>query len=506
MAERFESAALHPPHGEWYARITTLRPGSASPGKALKLLAAVAIALIALNLYAPGAPTILERVFASAILASLALPVWLWMSGADRTIPFMPFLTLMFIYSYALPVFLLRHYVIGLFKPPIAPHFITLALGYSLLALYCMFAGYYGPARWLFAPILPRFNLQWRDERVVRMVALMLGVGGLFLSSSHGLPGSLAQIGVFAADLSMVGICTLVALQLAGRLDRITSAFVWGFLLPVRIAIGLGGGSSGGPLMVGVAVAIIFASVRRSIPWKTLLLGTIAAVFIIRPAEVPYRAATWSGRQSDAGEIEKGRLYGDILYRITIGGEVDPQTLIEFGSLRLAQFTTFGEVIADTPAMVPFWGGETYYPILFKPIPRAVWPDKPEEMSGQTFGHRYAMISAGNTGTSINLPQLVELYANFGLIGVIAGMFLFGLIYRLLIEMYVHPGMGLGAMVGGVYVLSKLLDIGSATSMVFGGIPWSIIFIALIGLLMRAAEVDAMTLGGLSSEKGVRHA
>jgi hypothetical protein len=185
---------------------------------------------------------------------------------------------------------------------------------------------------------------------------------------------------------------------------------------------------------------------------------------------------------------------------------VDPQTLIEFGSLRLAQFTTFGEVIADTPAMVPFWGGETYYPILFKPIPRAVWPDKPEEMSGQTFGHRYAMISAGNTGTSINLPQLVELYANFGLIGVIAGMFLFGLIYRLLIEMYVHPGMGLGAMVGGVYVLSKLLDIGSATSMVFGGIPWSIIFIALIGLLMRAAEVDAMTLGGLSSEKGVRHA
>ena len=509
MAERFEPAPPHPPNDEWYARITTPRPGSASLGKALKLAAAVAIALIALNLYAPGAPTILERIFASAILASLALPVWLWMSGADRTIPFMPLLTLMFIYSYALPVFLLHQYVTGLFHPPVAGHFITLALGYSLLGLYCMFAGYYGPARWLFAPILPRFNLQWRDERVVRMVALILGVGGLFLSSSHVLAfmsGSVAQIGVFAADLSMVGICTLVALQLAGRLDRITSAFVWGFLLPVRIAIGLGGGSSGGPLMVGVAVAIIFASVRRSIPWKTLLLGTIVAVFIIRPAEGPYRVATWGGRLSDAGEIEKGRLYGDILYRITIGGEVDPQTLIEFGSLRLAQFTTFGEVIADTPAMVPFWAGESYYPILFKPIPRVIWPTKPEELTGQTFGHRYGLISAGNTSTSINLPQLVELYANFGLIGVIAGMFIFGLIYRLLIEMYVHPAMGLGALVGGVYVLSKLLDVGSAASMVFGGIPWTIIFIALIHLLMRAAEVDAMTLGGLSSEKGVRHA
>jgi hypothetical protein len=73
-------------------------------------------------------------------------------------------------------------------------------------------------------------------------------------------------------------------------------------------------------------------------------------------------------------------------------------------------------------------------------------------------------------------------------------MFIFGLIYRLLIEMYVHPGMGLGALVGGVYVLSKLVDVGSAASIVFGAIPWSIIFIALIGLLIDAAELDAMTL------------
>ena len=497
-----------PPDDEWYARISTPRPGSASLGKALKLLAAVAIALIALNLYAPASPTILERVFASAILASLALPVWLWMSGADRTIPFMPFLTLIFAYYYALPVFLLHRYTTGLFRPPIAGHFITLALGYSLLGLYCMLAGYYGPARWLFAPILPRLNLQWRDERVVRLVALMLGFGGLFVASSVAkfLPESLAQVGVFAADLSMVGICTLVALQLAGRLGRITSAFVWGFLIPVRIAIGLGGGSAGGPLMVGVAVVMIFASVRRSIPWKTLMLGTIVAVFIIRPAEVPYRAATWGGGSSDAGVIEKARLYGDILYRITIGRAVEPQVLIEFGSLRVAQFTTFGEVIADTPALVPFWAGESYYPILFKPIPRVIWPDKPEELTGQAFGHRYALISARNTDTSINLPQLAELYANFGLTGVIAGMFIFGLIYRLLIEMYVHPGMGLGAVVGAVYVLSKLLDIGSATSMIFGGIPWAIIFIALIHLLIQLAEVDAMALGQLGFEKRVRRA
>jgi hypothetical protein len=492
MAEPFESAAPHP-GDEWYALVSVPRPGSASLGKFLKLVGSIALALIALNFYAPGAPTILERAFASAILASIALPVWLWMSGTDPTIPFMPFLTLVFAYYFALPVFLLRKFAVGLFKPPIPEHYITLALGYSLVGLYCMFAGYYGPAKWLFGPILPRFNLQWRDLRVVKRIALILGFGGLF--ASHAVdyfPETLAQIGAFAADLSMVGICTLVALHLAGKLDRVTATFLWGFLIPVRIAIGLGSGSAASGLIVGIAVAMTFAAVRRSIPWKTIALGTLA-LFILRPAETPYRVATWGGRLADASVIEKARVFGDIVYRITLAGAVPPQALIDMAGMRLAQFTVFGEVIADTPAMVPFWEGESLYPILFKPIPRFIMPDKPEEKSGSWFGHHYGLIEQGNITTSINLPQLVELYGNFGLIGVIVGMFLFGLIFRLLIEMYVHPGMGLGALVGGVYVSSRLLDIGSATSLTLGAIPWSMLLIALIHLIVQLAEIETMS-------------
>jgi hypothetical protein len=508
MAERLESTATLPPDDEWYARVTALRPGSASLAKAVKLVAAVAIGLVALNFFAPGSPTILERVFASVILASIALPVWLWMSGADPTIPFMPFLTLVFAYYFALPVFLMKKFATGLFRPPIPEHYITLALGYSLIGLYCMFAGYYGPAKWLFAPVLPRFNLQWREPRVVKTVALILCFVELAISASHlveFLPESLAQIGVFAGDLSMVGICTLIALHLARKLDSVTAALVWGFLIPVKIALGLGTGSAASGLLVGVAVAMTFASVRRSIPWKTLALGTVA-LFILRPAEVPYRMATWGGRLSDAGVFEKARVFGDIVYRITLGGAVRSDALIEMASTRLAQFTVFGEVIADTPAMVPFWAGASYYTALFKPIPRVIWPDKPEEVSGQTFGHRYNLISATNISTSFNLPQTVELYANFGLIGVIAGMFMFGLIYRLLIDMYVHPGMGLGALVGAVYISSKLIDVGSAAAQTLGAIPWSIILIALIHLLINAAELDVRAPARLGAEKRVRHA
>jgi hypothetical protein len=317
------------------------------------------------------------------------------------------------------------------------------------------------------------------------------------------LPENLAQIQVFAGDLSMVGICVLVALHLTGRLDWISVAFLWGFLIPVRIVIGLATGSAASGLIVGIAVAMMFASVRRTIPWKMMALGTLA-LFVLRPAEVPFRMATWGGRLSDASTIEKAQVFGQIVYRITLGGAVPPQALIDMASMRLAQFTVFGDVVEDTPAIVPFWAGESYYPILFKPIPRFIMPEKPRELSAD-FGHRYGLITPENITTSINLPQLVELYGNFGLTGVIVGMFIFGLIYRLLIEMYVHPGMGLGALVGGVYASAKLLDIGSAASMSFGGIPGAIIFIALIHLLMIAAELDAASLSRFGTER-IHHA
>ena len=45
----------------------------------------------------------------------------------------MPFLTLVFVYYFALPVFLLRKFATELFKPPVPEHYITLALGYSLV-------------------------------------------------------------------------------------------------------------------------------------------------------------------------------------------------------------------------------------------------------------------------------------------------------------------------------------------------------------------------------------
>lgn len=136
--------------------------------------------------------------------------------------------------------------------------------------------------------------------------------------------------------------------------------------------------------------------------------------------------------------------------------------------------------MAQTPSSIPYWGGVTYYPLLFKPIPRAIWPDKPEEVTGRTFGHRYGYTSVENPGTSINFAQLIEQYANFGVLGVFIGMFIIGMIYRALLAMFVHERMGFGALIAAVIVVGSLFDLESGTAMVFGGLPWTLIYIFII--------------------------
>lgn len=124
---------------------------------------------------------------------------------------------------------------------------------------------------------------------------------------------------------------------------------------------------------------------------------------------------------------------------------------------------------------------------MFKMIPRLVYADKPIDISGSNFGHRYGFISVQNDLTVINLPQMVELYANFGTVGLVFGMIAIGVLYRILFAVFVHPAMGFGGVIAAAYICTKLIDIGSGTSLVFGGLPWILCFIALIHLVMSAS-------------------
>ena len=59
---------------------------------------------------------------------------------------------------------------------------------------------------------------------------------------------------------------------------------------------------------------------------------------------------------------------------------------------------------------VPLWGF----------VPRALWPDKPAVGGGGSLVSEYTGIPFGE-GTSVGAGQVLELYVNFGIPGVLAG-------------------------------------------------------------------------------------
>jgi hypothetical protein len=95
---------------------------------------------------------------------------------------------------------------------------------------------------------------------------------------------------------------------------------------------------------------------------------------------------------------------------------------------RISTIRLLDRVVTETPARVPFFNGETLRPLLFAPIPRFLWPDKPRENIGNRIGHLYHILSPGDSTTSINLPWIVEFYINFGLKGAVLGLGLVGFV------------------------------------------------------------------------------
>ncbi len=90
-------------------------------------------------------------------------------------------------------------------------------------------------------------------------------------------------------------------------------------------------------------------------------------------------------------------------------------------------------VIALTPKEIDFFNGVSYRNLKDKFIPRFINKNKSQELWGNFWGKRYKILLESDNKTSWNFPVINEFYANFGIKGVVIGMFFWGLIIKALI-------------------------------------------------------------------------
>ena len=152
---------------------------------------------------------------------------------------------------------------------------------------------------------------------------------------------------------------------------------------------------------------------------------------------------------------------------------------------RVNHLGEFAYVVRETPERVPHTGMSTYMPIFYVAMPRAFFPNKPVNDSGQYFGHRYGFIWPTDRLTSVNLSIVLEGYMSAGVGGVVASAAVFAL-FAAAVWIFIVIKLGsLGLIVVGVPFFLNIANSESGFAAVVGGGGHAILVYGLLFLIMR---------------------
>jgi hypothetical protein len=187
-----------------------------------------------------------------------------------------------------------------------------------------------------------------------------------------------------------------------------------------------------------------------------MIICIATSIIIINPVKDEYRYLTWNGGiYQNINFVDKTalffRLITDHYFKKKSMEPLKKATMKNLN--RFNHISIFSHVTHLSPDPIPFWQGETYKGIFIKFIPRTFWPDKPSLPTGNIFGKRYGFISPSDRSTSVNLQWTVEMYVNFGNLGVIIGMGLVGILLSLVEKKLNHPDMSYVEFIVGLAIL-----------------------------------------------------
>ncbi|HUR00469.1 MAG TPA: hypothetical protein VM166_13525 [Gemmatimonadaceae bacterium] len=459
----------------------------------MPLIVLVAIAPI-LSLLLVDSPVPLNTRFVGWFLwIACLIPSWQYFRQrrSRAPIPFMPVIGVLYLLYYARPLVFgsyNQHWRIRVDPETDYNYPAQLALeGWVMLLLGWQLA----------RPRLKHLVAAQYDDQKLRKLALIFAWFGplaqvAMISSS--LPLAVAGLARFFATLGYMGM-GLLTMIVASKKRDIAARAVLLISVPALFALQLASGTLS--LFVTTAALLIFSvwAVRGRLSpiaiTAAILMGGVS--FVVKGTQNDYRRVAWISSQNMTNgdrlallgalaskQIQQQGVTGAIATGGTTSGK------------RSANMDLMADVVRRTPSYVPFWGGQTYISLVGLAIPRFLWPNKPTKRLGQDFGHRYGLLDSRDTGTSINLPFLIEFYANFGEAGVVIGMLIVGLIYGTLARVINRHGQTAFVTMTGIVLYLPLLNIESDFSLTFGG------------LLLNGFALWCLLRGTRSSQRAIR--
>jgi hypothetical protein len=401
---------------------------------------------------------------AAALMALAALPTLQLILSGRRTMPFFAIVCALYGFAYGRPRFTPRPLFTASWSAPsssVPPALVVAAFGVAALLI-----GYQA-----IHPLLekiPRMTRRVDLERARPIFILVACVSTLIRLAALRFPFPiwLGQPIVVTQCLGEICMGGLLIAHLRGQLHG-PGQIVLLVLMALQVVSGILTGALANAVWPVASLFLVYGWERRRIPFGMMIVLGIAFI-PLNAAKHEYRAryGTREIETQNPGMLD--RASGFVSAVETMLDNSGTEEMVEGSDERLRSLPTLAFVVHQTPSHVPYWGGESYADLAWHFVPRILAPSKPAVSYGQVFPRRYGLIDYEDQETAFNFPQLVEMYANFGTIGVIAGMIVVGFIYRLLEHVLVVDTAG--SLIAAT-VFSRLFNIETDFADVFGGLP-----------------------------------
>jgi oligosaccharide repeat unit polymerase len=238
------------------------------------------------------------------------------------------------------------------------------------------------------------------------------------------------------------------------------------------------------PLLATTLVYYFFGGARSNLVWLTLS-------FVVVWAEVPnHRKSQRVGLKPFVVCLLAGvaiLIMSSLRSKMSmeVARDISPADTVAETWNSLDTYTQFRRTLDFFPLRADYLQGYSFYGIIANPIPRVFWEDKPIGV-----GKLASMLYDGNASNSIGLSLPGELYANFGFVGALIGMFFSGLLTGGVYRWYRRQRGDHGALVMYVLILSYVVwevrgDILDATMPFFYYVLPIAVCLALVSTMNR---------------------
>jgi len=358
----------------------------------------------------------------------------------------------------------------------------------GLLGLICFLLAYTLPMGGLVAPLTSRPRHQWTEGGALVAAAILIALGWvLTVARQFGVIGAQLGSGFLGGfgSAALFGSAWLMATYLAHRSRPALLLIV--MLVPIAMGFNFLTGSKRLFLTPPAMLALAWIVSQRRIRLFLVAAGVVSLILLYPVAEF-WRQDVLVRNTLTAADVLRNP--GPALDRTAAflssgrGGQYLSSGLEATGR-RLDAVGHAAVIIRDTPRVSPFQNGRTLALIPLAYVPRVLWPGKPTITIGQWITDTYTVLGS-KLKSRIGPSWIGEFYLNFGIPGVVVGMFVLGMLLRLAHELLLRRTPTIPLLIASVIVLYEVaLAVQGGVVGAVNGPVIALIPLAMVHVVMR---------------------